>query len=1114
MSENIDDDIDNDSIDNNNNNNDNDNDNVKSNDNDDDDDDDLKDSDDDVNVKNNDRKASKRSRIVDDDDDDEFAGLPEDDTAADSDNDDDDNEKPKGKSKTKFKRFEDDDDDDDDDDDTDLFEKAKRSKKGKAKKDKKKGKSKRRKVADYFDEDAAVASDDEEEDEYERREATVEQLNEEEKEARARVERRHEIRRKELATSAAEIAAEYDRKAADDRRRRQYTSMATEIGAGVIGKSRSNTVQEGRLLPSINDPSIWRVKCTPGMEKQLVRSILSKCIASRNNGGAPIKINSAFCSQAKATIYIEALAEPFAKEAIAGIRGLYSSSFIKVPVGEMTSVLNITVVKQPLKVGQWARMRRGPLTKDLVQIQAVMDGDTRAIVKAVPRPDYTLTFGNKGKASNGSRPPQRLLDLEEAKTVGGVVGRREMPGTKNTDLNGVYFDFWNNDYYKDGYLYKEVNVTSYLKADDVRPRLEELQLFREKKTKKDKKPFDEDDEDDNEDDDDEDETHNESVLNELAEQIQKTFEEDPKNKVAPFVPGDLVQVTSGESKSLIGRITAVNEVAQTATIVPFSSIINLPLEVEIKILTKYIYPGAHVKVVSGVHMGQTGRVVSLKDTDDDLLAVIITDGVNTEILTKTATLQITSEVSTGQGNLMGYELFDLVALNDNEIAIVLKVGSEKLFVMNHLGSTKHVLPLELQGKRNTQSQRSKAFDGENTTIVVGDSVKLKSSEDGFTGLGTVKHINKGTLWIHSNQYLKNSGVCVVRARNCTVAGNKATTSSLNPYGNASMGPPTRAPTRNFKNERSSDIGKTVRIIKGNCKGLLAQVYAVSGDNYLVEIIAKMMKTTVPRANCTVCGDKNGSIEGRSQSSTRSNIDLDIGTPFMGINTPMYGAETPKWGSTTPLHTPSQFTPSHGSNDNSSDYWKINDRDREMLDDPTDNWTTESNVGPSPSIGGSSNSNYKPIGSDRAPSSGYTSNFSAGTNSTRMSETPRSEHGSEGRSSKVSYKDWIENMILVKKDGDKMGSYATIFERPNEYGEVKVQYINSLGKLEPGIKTIVCTDFAISEPRKGDKVYLLAGKNKGKQGEIKSFVKSDAIVVLNGKDTLLKVDILAKMHSIR
>jgi transcription elongation factor len=564
-------------------------------------------------------------------------------------------------------------------------------------------------------------------------------------------------------------------------------------------------------------------------------------------------------------------------------------------------------------------------------------------------------------------------------------------------------------------------------------------------------------------------------------------------------------------------------VAQTATIVPFSSIINLPLEVEIKILTKYIYPGAHVKVVSGVHMGQTGRVVSLKDTDDDLLAVIITDGVNTEILTKTATLQITSEVSTGQGNLMGYELFDLVALNDNEIAIVLKVGSEKLFVMNHLGSTKHVLPLELQGKRNTQSQRSKAFDSENSTIIVGDSVRLKSSEDGFTGLGTVKHINKGTLWIHSNQYLKNSGVCVVRARNCTVAGNKGGSSSsgLNPYGNgnaSSMGPPTRAPTRSFKNERSSDIGKTVRIIKGNCKGLLAQVYAVSGDNYLVEILAKMMKTTVPRAHCTVCGDKNGSIEGRSQSSTRSNIDLDIGTPFMGVNTPMYGAETPKWGSsTTPLHTPSQFTPSHGSNDNSSDYWKISDRDREqLLDDPADNWGADSSVGPSPSIGGSSNSNYKPIGSDRAPpSSNYTSNFSAGTNSTRMSETPRSEHGSEGRSSKVSFKDWIENMILVKKDGDKMGSYAVIFEKPNnDYGTVKVQYINSLGKLEPGIKAIVCSDFAISEPKKGDRVYLLAGKNKGQHGEVKSFVKSDAIVILNGKDTLLKIDILATMHTIR
>ena len=35
---------------------------------------------------------------------------------------------------------------------------------------------------------------------------------------------------------------------------------------------------------SINDPGIWRIKCVPGKEMMLVRSILLKALASRVRG--------------------------------------------------------------------------------------------------------------------------------------------------------------------------------------------------------------------------------------------------------------------------------------------------------------------------------------------------------------------------------------------------------------------------------------------------------------------------------------------------------------------------------------------------------------------------------------------------------------------------------------------------------------------------------------------------------------------------------------------------------------------------------------------------------------------------------------------------------------
>ena len=36
--------------------------------------------------------------------------------------------------------------------------------------------------------------------------------------------------------------------------------------------------------------------------------------------------------------------------------------------------------------------------------------------------------------------------------------------------------------------------------------------------------------------------------------------------------------------------------------------------------------------------------------------------------------------------------------------------------------------------------------------------------------GTIKHIMKGSFWLHSNLYLKNSGIYVVRGRFVTVVG--------------------------------------------------------------------------------------------------------------------------------------------------------------------------------------------------------------------------------------------------------------------------------------------------------------------------------------------------------
>ena len=112
----------------------------------------------------------------------------------------------------------------------------------------------------------------------------------------------------------------------------------------------------------------------------LVRAILMKQVDARRKGH-PLKLKSAFATSSKGYIYLEALAEPLAREAIQGhtlfpsfspltysflgLRGFYLGSFNKVPIPQMTSLMSVTVEKRPLVVGQFVRIRRGPLKVSL-----------------------------------------------------------------------------------------------------------------------------------------------------------------------------------------------------------------------------------------------------------------------------------------------------------------------------------------------------------------------------------------------------------------------------------------------------------------------------------------------------------------------------------------------------------------------------------------------------------------------------------------------------------------------------------------------------------------------------------------------------------------------------
>ena len=59
--------------------------------------------------------------------------------------------------------------------------------------------------------------------------------------------------------------------------------------------------------------------------------------------------------------------------------------------------------------------------------------------------------------------------------------------------------------------------------------------------------------------------------------------------------------------------------------------------------------------------------------------------------------------------------------------------------------------------------KAASFDSQHNTIKVGDTVTVTAGEH-LKLSGTIKHMIKGMLWLHSDHYMKNSGIFVAKSK--------------------------------------------------------------------------------------------------------------------------------------------------------------------------------------------------------------------------------------------------------------------------------------------------------------------------------------------------------------
>ncbi|KAI1349171.1 hypothetical protein F5Y01DRAFT_290140 [Xylaria sp. FL0043] len=755
----------------------------------------------------------------------------------------------------------DEDDEDDDDEDEDEIQGHRR-------------KRRRDKRNAFFDIEAEVDDEDEPEDD-EEAEAENEGFIEQEEPgdfgdaSRLESDRRHR-----------ELDLQRDRMNHEDLRKeaevfvRKYGHRRSAKGMGDM-----EIAPQRLLLPSVDDPTIWGVRCKEGKEREVIYSI-TKRIQERMGTKDELGITAAFerggpNSIMKGLIYVEAYRQTDILQALDGMLNVYPrTKLLLVDIKEMPDLLRVQ--KTPtLEPGAWVRLRR-PMkyAGDLAQVQDITENGLDVRVRFIPRLDYgervdspagSTADGKRKRPIIGPRPPQKLFSEVEARKR----NPRSLTGNPQTNV-------WtyNGDQFEGGFMVKDIKIQN-LTTTDVNPTLEEVTRFTSGG---------------------EDGVEN-IDLKSLAASLRDS------NATTTYLPNDVVEVYEGEQKGVIGKATKVQADIVTLEVTE-GELVGQTIDVPTKGLRKRFQLGDHVKVIGGSrYRDELGMVVRISEDRVTLL----TDQTNTEITVFSKDLREASDIA-GQGSLGQYSLLDLVQLDPTTVGCIVKVDRESLVVLDQNGDTRQVMPSQIANKL-PKRKLAVAADRSGSEIRPDDVVK---EYGGMGRQGKIIHIHRSYVFCHTHQTTENAGIFVSRVSSVSTISAKGgrinaassgpdldsmnPAKKLNPVGRNDMPPPRQV----FGRDKL--IGQTVTIRKGGWKGLLGRVKDTTDTHARVELHTKSKVISVPKIDLMV----RDSVSGREIKNYESRRPGGLnGTPAR----PQERA-APDWngGSRTPVAASAARTP--------------------------------------------------------------------------------------------------------------------------------------------------------------------------------------------------------------
>ncbi|KAB8337069.1 hypothetical protein FH972_021373 [Carpinus fangiana] len=699
-----------------------------------------------------------------------------------------------------------------------------------------------------------------------------------------------------------------------DRKRQQEIELDAEeqaarfkerYGRNRVAAADSVIVPQRLLLPSVEDPTIWGVRCKKGKEQEIIRAIYKR-LGDRINTRDPLAITAAFERASTAMegfIYVEGRKRPDIITATENIPNCYPHSkdaIILVSIPEMPDLLRVQKTKT-LDPGMYVRIKR-PLKYqgDLAQITEIDGNGVDLEVRIVPREDYGMAEDQNapslanggldaaaaakrkrmnafGKGALARRAPQRLFSEVEAKKRHGRMLQQV------ASYNNKQFTYMGNTYIN-GFLHLPTKIPN-LQSENVNPTLEEVSMFTSGA---------------------EDGAEN-LDLAALAQTLKAS------NIAANYLPGDLVEVYQGEQQGVIGKAVTVHGDIVTLK-VSEGELQGQTIEAPVKGLRKRFREGDHVRVIGGSkYQDEVGMVVRIKDDRVSLLS----DATQAEITVFSKDLRAATDTVMGQASGK-YDLQDLVQLDPSTVGVVIKVDRESLRVLDQDGGVRTILPSQITDKIEKRKFAA-ATDREGSEIRNDDTVKEYGGEQ---RQGRVLHIHRAYLFLHNRTQLENAGIFVVRATSVlTVAaakGGRATgpdlskmNPNLNRNGPGSNGHAMPPPPKYAGRDRL--LGKTVIVRRGPYKSLLGIVKDTTEKEARVELHSKSKIISVSKDIISVKDPITGATQDMSRFNSRPSGpppgsyggSARVPTGYDGSRTPAAyaGSATPGWAGTSSGKTP-------------------------------------------------------------------------------------------------------------------------------------------------------------------------------------------------------------------